>query len=376
MCKFFFSSLLIVFFAINALSQSKMPPLMKKLYIKKNQGRSVIANTIDSSYIYSKYRIDTSFTKHEYYCTVFNGKIFYYTKGDYYIDHEYLIYDTLAYWRAGERCLKYKPEELMPYFSKINNFFLGSVKDTFYYRPEDTITQFNENRVEFRLKREMFGDTFYATANYYFDKNGNIKKETNFNNAGRIQKHFTTFTYIKWERKTNYATLKKLKQIYLEFSELEKNQDTSSLAEVSRLWVKNDTLPTYTKEHISNKASNISIDSLIEKHKLNILYFSFAGCKPCHILKPYLDTFLFKYESSGLNIIGFNNIDSKAYVDSIQTKFPTYYHSKNLDEELEIQLYPMLILMDNNHKILAKMRGVNPPSLLDLERFIKTSLKI
>jgi len=376
MGKLILKILVLVLFTHEIRGQDILPPLVKKLYIKKSQGRSVIAKTIDSSYIHSKYRIDSSFTKHEYYCTVDNGKNFYYTKGDYFIDHEYLIYDTVAYWRAGERCLKYKPEELMPYFSKINNFFLGSVKDTFYYRPEDTITQFGENRVEFKLKREMFGDTFNAIANYYFDKNGIIKKETNFNNAGRIQKHFTTFTYIKWEKKTNYATLKKLKQIYLEFSELEKNQDTSSLAEVSRLWVKNDTLPTYTKEHISNKATRISIDSLIEKHKLNILYFSYAGCKPCHILKPHLDTFLSKYESSGLNIVGFNNIDSKAYVDSIQTKYPTYYHSKNLDEELEIQLYPMLILMDNNHKILAKMRGVNPTSLLDLERFIKTSLNI
>ena len=376
MYKFFLSYIFIIFIAINALSQSKMPPIIQKLFLQKAQSKSIEVKTIDTSFTYPKNRIDSNFSKHAYYCTIKNDKRFYYMKLDKFIDNEYLIYDTVAYWRAGEKCLKYKPEELMPYFGVINNFFLELKSDTFNFQKGDSFIQMNDNRIEYKVKREMFGEMVSFEINYYFDNNGIIKRVTNFNNAGIKQKHFTTFTSVNWEKKTNYATLKKLKQIYLKFSELEKNQDTSSLVEVSRLLVKNDSLPTYTKEHISNKAYSISIDSLIEKHKLNILYFSFAGCKPCHILKPYLDTFLFKYESSGLNIVGFNNIDSKAYLDSIQTKYPTYYHSKNLDEELEIHLYPMLILIDNNHKILAKMRGVNPPSLFDLERFIKTSLNI
>ncbi len=376
MHKLILSTFLVFINLLNLNGQELVPQIMRNLFLQKSKAKSVIVNTTDTSFTYPKNRIDSNFSKHEYYCTINNDKRYYYMKLYKFIDNEYLIYDTVAYWRAGEKCLKYKPEELMPYFGVINNFFLELKRDTFNFQKGDSFIQMNNNRIEYKVKREMFGEMVSFEINYYFDNNGIIKRETNFNNAGIKQTHFTTFTSVNCEKKTNYATLKKLKQIYLEFSELEKNQDTSSLVEVSKLWVKNDTLPTYTKEHISNKAASISIDSLIEKHKLNILYFSFAGCKPCHILKPYLDTFLFKYESSGLNIVGFNNIDSKAYVDSIQTKYPTYYHSKNLDEELEIHLYPMLILMDNNHKILAKMRGVNPPSLLDLERFIKTYLNL
>jgi len=87
---------------LNIRGQDKLPPLMRNLLLQKSQAMSVIVKDEDTSYTYPRHRIDTNISKHEYFCTIYNGKRFFYLKGDYFIDHEYLIYDTVAYWRAGK----------------------------------------------------------------------------------------------------------------------------------------------------------------------------------------------------------------------------------------------------------------------------------
>ncbi len=337
---------------------------------------------IDTIYYFKKNRIDTSINIKEYICVKDKHNINYF-----YLKEtpngnpttEYIIVDSATYYSNPKNSDKPEFMQLMPYFADFYYYFMGS--DSFFYRTGDTMELLGDRQFIHKVNLKGFnGHECHFVCHYFFNTKGSISKMSTFNNCSLFENRNTTYNFHSSSNKTNLAYIKLIKKrvnaINKKIALLEEKKPTIKEEELPLLNINRDSVSVFFKENYLNKKNKkLSLDSLIEKNKITILYFFFASCPPCKVLKPHLDTMLANYGSKGLNILGFDNIDPKKYSDSLHLKYSAFFHSESLDEKFRIQSYPTVIVMNGHHRILARMTGCNQQSLEDLTKYIDSLFK-
>lgn len=108
------------------------------------------------------------------------------------------------------------------------------------------------------------------------------------------------------------------------------------------------TLPLY------DKSENISPSEL--RGKVVLLDFWFKNCGPCIESVPHLNAINAKFKNKKFEILGINTWDSKKDIDWFCNKHEVTYNvlmnGKDLAEKYGINLYPTVVLIDKEGKVL------------------------
>lgn len=108
------------------------------------------------------------------------------------------------------------------------------------------------------------------------------------------------------------------------------------------------TLPVY------NKNENVSLSGL--KGKVILLDFWFKNCGPCIESVPHLNAINEKFKNKNFEILGINTWDSKKdigwFCNKHQVAYKVLMNGKNLAENYGVNLFPTVILIDKEGKVL------------------------
>lgn len=116
---------------------------------------------------------------------------------------------------------------------------------------------------------------------------------------------------------------------------------------------------------ILNQDKYIRLDEV--KSPFILLDFWYSACFPCIKSIPMVNDLYKNYVDKGMVVYGVNLIDDEIAKKSRLEKFiksnPMYYQSIMVDDALNEQIYvegyPMIIVLDNNYKVIYKEVGYN-----------------
>lgn len=283
---------------------------------------------------------------------------------------EKLIYDTAVYMMGKWGVDKLEEWQVLADFADCSYQFY---KDTFYYKANDEMRMLNDSVFEYASKSEWEGLSYQVNIQYTFDKRNNLKLVRYFQIAGGTDTaiRITKYNYVNKQNSVDMAVWNKIRLRY----EFALKQKKIKRVEVSLLQKFENKKVPYTFEKLAIRNQSLSLDSIIRFGKITILYKWFEGCVPCAQIRPYIDTIYRANKEKGLNVIGVNNVNSKPFVDTINCSYQNYFCTKTLDNKLEINGSPTLLIFNNQNQLLARLNGYTQVSVEDLKTYLAELLK-
>lgn len=146
--------------------------------------------------------------------------------------------------------------------------------------------------------------------------------------------------------------------------------------EPQKKWKFMDTIPLiYNNTKLQIPLVN---DTIIEidtsKIKYFIIDFWYLGCKPCHLLRPKLETIYENIDTNQVRFFGFDNVDSKQDIYNFTKlkglKIPEIDLNKFNFHQFSINSNPTVLILDTNFKIVKEIIGYSEPNLSLLRLFL------
>jgi thiol-disulfide isomerase/thioredoxin len=202
---------------------------------------------------------------------------------------------------------------------------------------------------------------------YNFSKNGLLRsREVSFNQKNVIPKYITKTIYsnVIYSKKEKDFIKTKFEREYL--LSLQIYNQTHLKNSVKIYYEKGIKSIDFEKLNLIQKDGVFyKVDSIVHSNKITLLYYWFYGCKPCNKIKPILYDVVQKYKTSGLEIIGLNNIDYTNQINQADSFFINYKdpigNMKNFGSG-----YPLVIIVNKNGQIIGTLKGAMDD---DIKRF-------
>ena len=362
-----------LFFCVtNLVAQNEFLPLIvKNHFTKVKDCNSIEVKCLDTILTNTNNNWQSSHSSREYLGIRLKEKTYLYCKERIWSGSisETIIFDTIAYRNSKYGSIKTDP---MLILSEFADCYYQFATDSFYFAEGDQFNLINNTCFEYTTSFIWEDIKNINSFRYYFDYHNNLKKVIYIQISGTdttIRK--TYYTSIKRSHLVDNMVFSKIKSrlnIAVKESKIKK-------VEKSELIKYKNNSSVFTNERIVIGNQSLSLDSIISKGKITILYEWFNGCLPCHEIAPHLDSIYLQYKDKGLNIVGLNNVNSRTYIDTCTKNYESYNYKKVLDEKLSINGSPTIIIFNNENKIIGKLIGYNLVSVQDLKNYISIIFK-
>jgi len=118
---------------------------------------------------------------------------------------------------------------------------------------------------------------------------------------------------------------------------------------------------------------SIVIDTNINKYY--IVDFWFISCKPCHLFRPYLESLKNKINNNKAIVLGFDKDDNKddliKFIKIKKLKIPELNQTDLTLSNFDVQIFPTILILDNQFNIVRKIEGYSETNELLLEKYFK-----
>jgi len=134
------------------------------------------------------------------------------------------------------------------------------------------------------------------------------------------------------------------------------------------------------KTYINGKLDIPLVNNLVlHFDSTQIKYYVFdlwyIGCKPCYLLKPYLEDINNKIDTSKIILLGHNLADAKndieGYCIKKSYKIPEIDHTAFYLDLFKTDEYPVLLIVNSNFELVEKFVGYSAYNILKLKHFLK-----
>jgi thiol-disulfide isomerase/thioredoxin len=118
-----------------------------------------------------------------------------------------------------------------------------------------------------------------------------------------------------------------------------------------------------------------------EAKGLTVINFWAVWCKPCVQELPYLNNLYKKYKEEGVKFIAVSVSPDKKLISQFIDKTPIDFKilidsDEKLSDKYLISVLPTTVLIDENQKVLLKIRGFSRRDLAKMEKIIQEKLQI
>ncbi len=286
--------------------------------------------------------------------------------------YSYIYYmDTVIFFsnKYGTYKLKVNDEKYASFGDGLR--FLHNSKDSFFWcKPIDTVQLLNDHC--FALINHFEGEYGHNMAKsfYTFNNSGFLTQfESFFDQEFVFPKYYakTTFSEIEYYKEVPPSIRQKIENMFIA---AQKDYAITKLKKVDSSHYKVIEGKHTQLKPVYKYRKAVSLDSIITKNKVTLLYFWFEGCAPCHQLKPSLVDFYNEYRAQGLELIGMDNKDKEDFIDASNEYFITYYDKLRNSKSLGSNGCPNILVFNSKGEMVGFLDGNTKLGVSEMKKHI------
>lgn len=366
-------------------SQVENMKLVKDFKNKTTKFKALTLDIKKTTYLYNSFdltkNIDTIIRYEKYICTRIGNNLTYYkeinNKNEKY--NAMYLNDSNIYEIYTKNIDSISLSDAKYFVFEDCFLFLGRTNDTLFYEKKDTINKINRNGFSIHHRFETEHGQGITYRKYLFNSHGFISQfETFLDQKYLVPKFYTMKIYsnIKYYRDIpswiNLKFIKEKSKINELLISKKKSQDTIPKQFYN---IEHPKTQIKTNKYLYKNNEIFSFDSIIQNNKITIVYFWYFGCKPCQLIRPELESIYRENNLRGINIIGLDGIDEKSFIDTFKNGFIDFYDKEKISNQLQIDGYPTLIILNSNNEIIAKMVGFDSTGINAMRNHIELLIK-